>query len=284
MKTDGNNSGLDYHNPQRKRRAKEDKTQDEVNSESEDYKAAVGSQYANAVIKDKVQETFHNVARFHFQAVITQRPLEAIKVCTLLYSFGNLGSSRKVMYYPQPLTISNLQLFNSIDARIVLRYDHTGASDPIIFKHSYGNTCDPAVSGNSNVDTRDPADSTKWHYATDNLDRGPRHRRNAKPDQLNDVDTDQYCLATDQCDPVGLYSPDRSLATRCYRCAHSGVAFVTACTAGWCDPTMLPANSTALGNAAADRKTATAHSGKSQVPSGRERPGNPCCTRQSHNG
>ncbi len=190
------------------------------------------------------------------------------------------------MYYPQPLTISNLQPFNSIDARspiVVLRYDHTGASDPTIFKHSYGNTCDSAVSGNSNVDTRDPADGTKWHYVTENLDRGPRHRRNAKPDQLNDVDTDQYCLATDQCDPVGLYSPDRSPATRCYRCARSIVTFVTACTAGWYDPTILPADSTALRNTTADRKTVTARSGRSQVPSGQERPSNPCCTRQRHN-
>ncbi len=85
-----------------------DSVYSEVNSESEDYKAdigslmavaAVGSQYANAVIKDKVQETFHNVARFHFQAVITQRPLEAIKVCTLLCMYNVFGKATVSLDY-----------------------------------------------------------------------------------------------------------------------------------------------------------------------------------------
>ncbi|KAI0543322.1 hypothetical protein F4679DRAFT_569153 [Xylaria curta] len=55
--------------------------------------AAVGSQYTNTIIEDEVQETFYNVARFYLDAVITQRPLDTIKICTLLCLYNIFGKA-----------------------------------------------------------------------------------------------------------------------------------------------------------------------------------------------
>ncbi|KAI1429321.1 hypothetical protein F5Y12DRAFT_710226 [Xylaria sp. FL1777] len=80
----------------------------EMDTESEDRRAdigslmavaAVGSQYANTVIEDKVRETFYNVAKFYLEDVITRRPLESIKVCTLLCMYNVFGKATVSLAY-----------------------------------------------------------------------------------------------------------------------------------------------------------------------------------------
>ncbi|KAI0425780.1 hypothetical protein F5Y09DRAFT_334682 [Xylaria sp. FL1042] len=80
----------------------------EVGSETEGRKAdlgslmavaAVGSQYANVVIEDRVRETFYNVAKLRLEDVITQRPLESIKVCTLLCMYNVFGKATVSLAY-----------------------------------------------------------------------------------------------------------------------------------------------------------------------------------------
>lgn len=53
--------------------------------------AAVGSQYTNTIVEDEVQETFYNVARFYLDTAITQRPLDTIKICSLLCLYNIFG-------------------------------------------------------------------------------------------------------------------------------------------------------------------------------------------------
>ncbi|KAI1740370.1 hypothetical protein F4680DRAFT_448126 [Xylaria scruposa] len=53
--------------------------------------AAVGSQYSNTIVESEVQETFYNVARFYLDTAITQRPLDTIKICSLLCLYNVFG-------------------------------------------------------------------------------------------------------------------------------------------------------------------------------------------------
>ncbi|KAI0441934.1 hypothetical protein F4803DRAFT_562707 [Xylaria telfairii] len=85
-----------------------DSVYSEPDSESEGRKAsigslmavaAVGSQYANTAIDNKVQETFYTFAKYHLDAVITQRPLDAIKVCTLLCMYNVFGKATVSLAY-----------------------------------------------------------------------------------------------------------------------------------------------------------------------------------------
>ncbi|KAI0865038.1 hypothetical protein F4860DRAFT_510195 [Xylaria cubensis] len=80
----------------------------EANDESESRKAdigslmavaAVGSQYNNTAIEDEVQEIFYNVAKLHFDAVITQRPLDAIKICALLCMYNVFSKATVSLAY-----------------------------------------------------------------------------------------------------------------------------------------------------------------------------------------
>ncbi|KAI1302600.1 hypothetical protein F5Y03DRAFT_361226 [Xylaria venustula] len=81
----------------------------EVDGQSKDLKAdigslmavaAVGSQYANTVEEDaEVGETFYNIAKFYLEDVITQRPLEAIKVCTLLCMYNVFSKTTVSLAY-----------------------------------------------------------------------------------------------------------------------------------------------------------------------------------------
>ncbi|KAI0969368.1 hypothetical protein F4678DRAFT_440212 [Xylaria arbuscula] len=81
----------------------------EVDGQSKDLKAdigslmavaAVGSQYTNAIEEnDEVGETFYNIAKFYLEDVITQRPLEAIKVCTLLCMYNVFSKTTASLAY-----------------------------------------------------------------------------------------------------------------------------------------------------------------------------------------
>ncbi|KAI0512683.1 hypothetical protein F5B22DRAFT_614851 [Xylaria bambusicola] len=61
--------------------------------------AAVGSQYSNTSMDDKVQETFYSVAKIYLDAVITRRPLEGVKVCTLLCMYNVFGKATVSLAY-----------------------------------------------------------------------------------------------------------------------------------------------------------------------------------------
>ncbi|KAK5627723.1 hypothetical protein RRF57_003438 [Xylaria bambusicola] len=61
--------------------------------------AAVGSQYMNTTMDDKVQETFYSVAKIYLDAVIMRRPLEGVKVCTLLCMYNVFGKATVSLAY-----------------------------------------------------------------------------------------------------------------------------------------------------------------------------------------
>ncbi|KAI1368504.1 hypothetical protein F5Y08DRAFT_335715 [Xylaria arbuscula] len=61
--------------------------------------AAVGSQYAHATMENEIQEEFYSIAKTHSDFVITRRPLEGVKVCTLLCMYNVFAKATVSLAY-----------------------------------------------------------------------------------------------------------------------------------------------------------------------------------------
>ncbi|KAJ3552937.1 hypothetical protein NPX13_g10999 [Xylaria arbuscula] len=61
--------------------------------------AAVGSQYAHATMGNEIQEEFYSIAKTHSDFVITRRPLEGVKVCTLLCMYNVFAKATVSLAY-----------------------------------------------------------------------------------------------------------------------------------------------------------------------------------------
>ena len=62
--------------------------------------AAVGCQYSTLESLDaKMSENFYNVARYHFEALLENNPLDAVRVCTLLSMYNIMEKSTVALAY-----------------------------------------------------------------------------------------------------------------------------------------------------------------------------------------